>query len=215
MSFFLPFFLVLFFFCCVFRISRQIANLSCNFSIMYLQFENGMFTVCIGSYKPEDDIMSKRQTFRTSSACLPPNCGLLVMMYSLSLRRELSQARLVTANAVNANGLGELTTRAIRKLIEYVASLYSDVSSNSEAIYIRILPLIFPEQHFERHFCCINLVSNICRVLCYCSMRKCGPMFAGSLQRRIVAIDHYQHLLQTHRSESNGEVTELVCFPRK
>ena len=41
-----------------------------------------------------------------------------MMFCSLSLRRELSQARLVAANAVDANGLGELTTRTIRKMIE-------------------------------------------------------------------------------------------------
>ena len=44
-----------------------------------------------------------------------------MMFCSLSLRRELSQARLVAANAFDDNGLGELTTRAVRKMIEYVA----------------------------------------------------------------------------------------------
>ena len=67
------------------------------------------------------------------------------MIYSLSLRRELSQASLVTANADRVNGLGELTTRAIRKFIECVPSLYLRryMFSNSEAIYIRTLILVF------------------------------------------------------------------------
>ena len=47
--------------------------------------------------------------------------NLFMMFCSLSLRRELSQARLVAANAFDDNGLGELTTRAVRKLIECVA----------------------------------------------------------------------------------------------
>ena len=173
-------------------------------------------TVCLlfalGAINLKMILCPKRQTFRTSSACLPPNCGLLVMMYSLSLRRELSQARLVTANAVNANGLGELTTRAIRKLIEYVASLY-----------LRKYMYLLIQRRFTFVFCSSSSQNNILNdifaaltwsqtyAVCYCSMRKCGPMFAGSLQRRIVAIDHYQHLLQTHRSESNGEGTRYQC----